>query len=242
MSNLDDLDGLSGLADPVRRALYRHVVAAGQPVGRDAAAGAVGISRSLAAYHLDRLVEGGLLEARYERLGGRQGPGAGRPAKLYTRSASRLQVSVPPRDYELAARLLASAVEGEEGARAAVARVARAFGAEIAAAVADRCPPDASAAAVRECLLAVLEEHGYEPYVDDGVIRMRNCPFDALATEHRDLICNMNLEMMKGAAQAIDDGALRPRLDPKPSECCVAFEETVSGSGSASQGRSRRSR
>ncbi|MGQ0804933.1 MAG: helix-turn-helix transcriptional regulator [Actinomycetota bacterium] len=224
MSNLDDLDGLSDLADPVRRALYRHVVGAGQPVGRDAAAGAVGISRSLAAYHLDRLVEAGLLDARYERLGGRRGPGAGRPSKLYTRSPSRFQVTVPARDYELAARLLATSVEGDERARNAVARVARTFGKEIAAEVQRRCS-DASVGDIRRCLLEVLEEHGYEPYVDEGAIRMRNCPFDALATEHRDLVCNMNLEMMKGAAGAIDDGALRPRLDPRPAQCCVVFEE-----------------
>src|SRR5258705_8913011 len=127
----DDLQGISGLADPVRRALYRHVVATGDPVGRDAAARAVGISRSLAAYHLDRLVDDGLLEPRYERLTQRQGPGAGRPAKLYGRSAAQFEVSLPPRDYELAARLLAEAVEDDQRGRAAVARVARTFGTEI---------------------------------------------------------------------------------------------------------------
>src|SRR5687767_2042609 len=114
MSGLDDLDRVAGLADPVRRALYRHVTAAGEPVGRDAAAAAAGISRSLAAYHLDRLVDDGLLEAKFQRLSGRTGPGAGRPAKVYSRSASRFEVSVPARDYEVPARLFATAIERDD--------------------------------------------------------------------------------------------------------------------------------
>lgn len=223
----DDLQGISGLADPVRRALYRHVVAAGLPVGRDAAARAVGISRSLAAYHLDRLVDDGLLEPRYERLTDRRGPGAGRPAKLYVRSAAQFQVSLPPRDYEVAARLLADALDRDDGGRAAVARVARAFGSEIGAEVSRRCG-DATSAELVDCLVDVLEERGYEPYDDDGTIRLRNCPFDSLASEHRDLVCGMNLAVMEGATDSVGTEALRPRLDPRPGQCCVAFERTDS--------------
>ncbi len=224
----DDLQGISGLADPVRRALYRHVVAAGDPVGRDAAARAVGISRSLAAYHLDRLVDDGLLEPRYERLTQRQGPGAGRPAKLYVRSAAQFEVSLPPRDYEFAARLLAEAVEDDERGRAAVARVAPTFGTEIGAEVSRRCG-DATSDELVHCLVDVLEERGYEPYDDDDrTIRLRNCPFDSLASEHRDLVCGMNLAVMEGVTESLGTGAVRPRLDPRPGQCCVAFERSGS--------------
>jgi predicted ArsR family transcriptional regulator len=227
----DDLQGLTGLADPVRRALYRHVVAAGAPVGREAAAQAVGISRSLAAYHLDRLVDDGLLEPRYERLTRRQGPGAGRPAKLYVRSATQFEVSLPPRDYEMAARLLADAVDRDESGRAAVARVARDFGNEIGAEVSRRCEKSGSAELL-QCLVDVLEERGYEPYEDDGTIRLRNCPFDSLASEHRDLVCGMNLAVMEGATESLGAKTIRPRLDPRPGQCCVAFE----ASGSRARG------
>jgi predicted ArsR family transcriptional regulator len=219
----DDLEGISGLADPVRRALYRHVVAAGIPVGREAAAQAVGISRSLAAYHLDRLVDDGLLEPRYERLTHRQGPGAGRPAKLYVRSARRFEVSLPPRDYEMAARLLADALEREEGGRVAVARVAHAFGNEIGAEVARRSGNAPPAERV-QFLVDVLEERGYEPFDDDGTIRLRNCPFDSLAAEHRDLVCGMNLAVIEGASETLGTGTVQPRLDPRPGLCCVSFE------------------
>jgi len=227
MSNhLDDLDDLSGLADPVRRALYRHVVAEGAPVGRDAAARAVGISRSLAAYHLDRLVNDGLLEARYQRLTRRRGPGAGRPAKLYVRSARRFEVSVPERDYKVPARLLATAIEADEQAVDAVTRVARTYGGDIGADVARRCGDSTSSSNVVRCLVDVLAERGYEPYDEDGTIRLRNCPFEALAADHRDLVCGMNLAVMQGATEALDDEPVRPRLDPRSGECCVALEPT----------------
>src|ERR1700729_1564531 len=103
------LAAVSSLDDPVRRRLYDFVA------GRDEAAGAAGIGRPLAAYHLDKLVELGLLTASYQRPPGRGGPGAGRPAKRYARSAAEFTVAVPPREYELAARLLAAAVEADQG-------------------------------------------------------------------------------------------------------------------------------
>src|SRR5262249_39298268 len=85
--SLDDLDALSALSAPSRRRLYDHISASSTPVGRDEAAAAAGISRSLAAYHLDRLAQAGLLETTFARPAGRSGPGAGRPAKLYRRAA-----------------------------------------------------------------------------------------------------------------------------------------------------------
>jgi predicted ArsR family transcriptional regulator len=224
MSGLDDLDRVAGLADPVRRALYRHVVAAGGPVGRDAAAAAAGISRSLAAYHLDRLVEDGLLEAEYRRLTGRTGPGAGRPAKVYSRSARRFEVSVPPRHYEVPARLLATALEDDDQAVRKVGRVARAYGSEIGGEVTRRCGETASPSQVVRCLVDVLEERGYEPYEEERTIRLRNCPFDALATDHRDVVCGMNLAVMQGATDVLDGDTVKARLDPRPGECCVALE------------------
>lgn len=221
--DLDDLQALQGLTDPLRRSLYRHVVAQGSPVGRDAAAHAAGISRSLAAYHLDRLVEEGLLEARYERLTARRGPGAGRPSKLYVRSGARIRVSVPPRDYEVAARVLAEALESNESGQAAVARAARAVGQQIGAEAAHRTTATCFPAAA-DRLVEVLESRGYEPYDDGGTIRLRNCPFDALAADHRNLVCEMNLALIEGTTEALGDDTLHPRLDPRSGECCVAFE------------------
>src|SRR5258707_10767985 len=106
-----DLEAIALLQDPARRSLYEFVVAAGREVSRNEAAQAVGLQRTLAAFHLDRLASTGLLEVAYRRLGARSGPGAGRPAKLYRRAATERTVSVPPRDYARAAQVLAEAIE-----------------------------------------------------------------------------------------------------------------------------------
>ena len=100
------------------------------------AASAAGIGRALAVYHLDKLVESGLLTASYQRPPGRSGPGAGRPAKLYSRSDREFAVSVPPREYELAARLLVQAVEADPSnrSRTALAEAARRLGTELGSA------------------------------------------------------------------------------------------------------------
>ena len=107
----DGLAAVSALGEPTRRALYEYVAAAGAWVGRDAAADAVGLERGTAAHHLDRLAADGLLDVDYRRLSGRQGPGAGRPSKLYRRARRDVEVTLPPRDYGLLARLLAAAVD-----------------------------------------------------------------------------------------------------------------------------------
>jgi predicted ArsR family transcriptional regulator len=208
------LASLASLGDPLRRDLYRCVSSRDGGVGRDEAAAAVGVSRALAAYHLDKLVEAGLLDTRFERRTGRRGPGAGRTAKLYLRSADPVEVALPPRDYRLIAGLLAVAVEGDPsgGARAALDRAARALGAEVATEGSDT-----------STLASLLAEHGYEPYEDAGVVRLRNCPFGRLADAHRELVCNANLAFMEGLLQGRRSGGPRAVLEPRPGQCCVAF-------------------
>src|SRR4051794_25604243 len=107
----DDFAVIGALADPARRALYRYVAASASPVSRDQAAEDVGLARHTVKFHLDRLVDEGLLETEYRRLSGRQGPGAGRPAKLYRRSTREFDVTLPERHYDLPGRILAGAVE-----------------------------------------------------------------------------------------------------------------------------------
>ena len=128
----EQVAGVAALAEPVRRDLYRFVVAQAEPVSRDQAGEGVGVPRHTAKFHLDKLVEEGLLDTEFRRLGDRQGPGAGRPTKLYRRSGREVSVTVPERRYDLAGELLASAVE--ESARegtpvlASLHRVAAALG------------------------------------------------------------------------------------------------------------------
>ena len=109
--DFENVSGVASLAEPQRRALYRFVVSRGDAVSKDEAAAAMEMARSVAAFHLDRLVADGLLTTEFRRLTGRQGPGAGRPAKLYRRAEGEVSVSLPARQYDLAAGLLAAAVD-----------------------------------------------------------------------------------------------------------------------------------
>ena len=205
-----DLAALSSLDDPVRRRLYEVVARRTEPVGRDEAAAAAGIGRALAVYHLDKLVESGLLTATYARPAGRTGPGAGRPAKLYARSDREFAVTMPAREYELAARLLAQVVESDASgrSRAALLDAARRLGAEL------------GSRSQTADLEGALARHGYEPRRDDGgTIRLRNCPFHQLAEQHREIVCGMNLGLIEGLAVP----EARPALDPSPGHCCVVI-------------------
>ena len=211
----EDLDRLAALADPVRRRLYAFVSATGASVDRDQAAAGAGIGRPLAAFHLDRLVEAGLLEAEYRRRSGRTGPGAGRPAKFYRRPLDReVSVSLPPRHYDLAARILAEGIEHDPAAPRQVLDAARREGERLAAAQ--------PAAGDRMAVLTLLAGQGYEPMVEaDGSVTLRNCPFHALVGEHRDLTCGMNHALLRGVLDAAADAGLVPLADPAEGRCCV---------------------
>jgi predicted ArsR family transcriptional regulator len=221
--NGPDLSSLSSLDDRVCGRLYEFVSGRTEPVGRDEAAAAVGIGRALAVYHLDKLVGAGLLTASYQRPPGRGGPGAGRPAKVYTRSGREFAVTVPPREYELAARLLAGAVESDRCGRSrkALHGAAQQLGAELG----KRCRPgDVPGRGARRAVETALCEHGFEPWSDgDGTVRLRNCPFRQLAQRYPDVVCGMNLALIEGLVAGLRASGLRPVLDPRPGHCCVAI-------------------
>ncbi|MEU8037603.1 transcriptional regulator [Streptosporangium sp. NPDC049078] len=206
----DDLDTVAILHDPVRRAVYDYVAFQRHDVGRNEAAEAVGVQRTLAAFHLDRLVEAGLLESGFRRLTERTGPGSGRPAKVYRRARGEWQVNVPARDYRTLALVLAEAVESLGGDERAE-QVARRAGARFAE--------------QGEDLAGVLRRRGYEPYEEDGRVRLRNCPFHVPAEEHPLLVCSVNLGLCRGVLDALGQDASTARLDPRPGECCVAFSK-----------------
>jgi predicted ArsR family transcriptional regulator len=212
---------VAALAEPTRRRLYDHVVRQSRPVTRDEAAAALELPRATAAFHLDRLVEEGLLDTGYERRTGRTGPGAGRPAKLYRRGECSVSVSLPERRYDFAGRLLADAMadadRSGEQPRAALERRARQRGREWGAAA-------AATGEGEQAVLRVLEDQGFEPRVEDGAITLANCPFHALAQEHTELVCGMNLRLLDGVLESVPGAGLTARLQPAPGRCCVRME------------------
>jgi predicted ArsR family transcriptional regulator len=212
-----DLAAIGLLQDPVRRALYGHVVAAGGEVSRNQAAAAAGVARGLAAFHLDKLVEAGLLEATFRRLGDRRGPGAGRPAKLYRRAAGEVAASLPPRTYATAAHLLAETVE-QAGADLELQAAARRAGAESGRRIQAGAGPGPAPA-----IEHVLGARGYEPYRDGDTLRLRNCPFANLSAEFPVLVCAMNLCLVEGLLEGMGEAPERAVMDPASDRCCVAI-------------------
>jgi len=171
------------------------------------------VGRTLAAFHLDKLVDAGLLEVTYARRSGRSGPGAGRPAKLYRPTDAEHAVSVPPRAYRSAAELLAEAVE-RAGADAVLYQVAREHGQTAGGGTAGRDP------------LTLLAANGYDPVRDGDIVRLRNCPFHRLAEEFPPVVCGMNLALLDGLLDGAGLAGWRAAIDPTPGHCCVAISKT----------------
>lgn len=213
---------LGSLSDPVRRALYRFVADQPDAVSRDQAADGVEVPRHTARFHLDRLVEEGLLVTEFRRLTGRTGPGAGRPAKLYRRSRKEVMVSVPSRRYDLVGQVLADAVERSLAGMPMTAAVEAAAdnAAAIVVGAAGQPPPDLSG------LGDVLGQYGFEPRLDeDGGLALTNCPFDRLAADHRDLVCGMNETFVAGVARHLGCAGLSAISARGASGCCVRVVE-----------------
>jgi len=213
---------VAALEDDVRRSLYEFVRGAGHPVSREAAAAAAGISRNLAAFHLDKLVELGLL-----RSGFGDGPRrVGRAPRLYEPTQREIAVRVPERTPEVLAEILMTAVLDEQpGERAALAaqRVARDRGRDLGAA--ERRRLRAGRIGRERALVVgrdVLARHGYEPYRCATAVRLRNCPFHALAARAPEFVCGLNQAYLRGLIEGLGAGdKVEAVLAPQPGECCV---------------------
>jgi predicted ArsR family transcriptional regulator len=222
----DAVDAVSLLGEPLRRRLYEFVVSQAEPVSREQAAEAVGIKRPLAAFHLDKLAEEGLVEVEYRRLTDKSGPGAGRPSKLYGRSTRDFEVSLPHREYELAARLFAQALDKDTGATS-LKDVARSFGKEMAEEVRQRAGKQRGTKKLTGTTEEVLRDYGFQPFHDEeGNIRLRNCPFHSLSRQYTNLVCGMNQEIMQAMVEELGFDRLEARLEPRAGMCCVAFHKT----------------
>jgi predicted ArsR family transcriptional regulator len=219
--------GIAALDQPLRRELYNLLSQRESWTTRDDAAAALDIPRSVAAFHLDKLAEAGVVEVRFERTTGRQGPGAGRPSKLYRLAGDELDASIPERHYDLAGSLLATAVAESAGTgrpvRDCLREAAHAAGRRIGEDASDAVRGATRKSARLDAVMDVLSQHGYEPVVARRTeIALGNCPFHRLAEQQRDLVCGMNLDFLGGLIEGLASSAqLEARLDPQPGYCCV---------------------
>jgi predicted ArsR family transcriptional regulator len=234
---------VAALDQPVRADLYALLVERDGWVGRDEAAGSAGVPRSVAAFHLDKLAEAGLVETRFERPQGRGGPGAGRPAKKYRRAHREVAVSLPDRRYDLAGALLADAVADAvstgQPVERSLATAARTAGTDLGAALhaeaTDRSDDERNGeggGGAREAVVHWLERIGYEPHDHGDEVVLANCPFHALAERQRSLVCGMNLEFLRGLVDGMGvDDTLTARLEPEDGMCCVRLHASGRSAG-----------
>jgi predicted ArsR family transcriptional regulator len=224
------LSAVAVLADEHRRRMYAFIRRAGGPVTRDEAAAAAGISRKLAAFHLDKLAGAGLLRAGYGRPAGLRR--AGRAPKTYAPADIEVQVSIPPREHGvLAAILVGAAVSGgrADDARQVALRVAAQRGSELGAAERERLRPGrlgAERALTVAC--AMLERHGFEP-VRAGPARvwLGNCPFQPLAAQAPGLVCGISQAYLAGYLDGLGASTATAVLAPQPGTCCVELRATT---------------
>jgi predicted ArsR family transcriptional regulator len=206
--------------------VYDFVVASDEPVTRDAVSAGLSMTRSLAAFHLDKLADAGLLATSFSRPADRaSGPGAGRPSKLYSVSDLEIDVSIPPRRYDIAGRIMARAIGSfngrNDGAAAAARRIAREEGLGVGQqhTVAGRASKRKLLATVKDALTVC----GYEPRVDGSTVLLSNCPYHALVDAAPRFICELNESFVGGVLSGLGgDGSIEAELcGPMDGNCCV---------------------
>lgn len=226
---------VAALVEPVRRALYEYVRRQDHAVTREEAADAEGISRNLAAFHLDKLVDVGLLRTRYQASGD-QPRGRGRTPKVYEPASSGMTLTIPERRYQLVAEILADAVAEAPGdARAdAIARAAE-RGREIGGRLVGDARPSAELSSSSRTLdelglsraSRTLDELGFEPRLEpDNRVILKNCPFHAVARRQPELVCGLNHAFVAGILDALGTG-LSAHLIPRQGACCVEVRYTA---------------
>jgi predicted ArsR family transcriptional regulator len=222
MDAADDLVAVALLAEPVRQRLHEYLRERGEPVGREEAARHAGITARLAAFHLDRMAGAGLLDVEYRRLSGRVGPGAGRPAKLYSISSRALSVVIPQTRYALAASMMATALSGGQSGTdgaGSLQEVASTVGESLGSEIRQQ---SRTRGARQEAVQRKLRQLGYEPLVQEsGEWTLRNCIFSELSASHRELVCGMNAAFVAGLVSASRLRSLRVERRVALPACCV---------------------
>jgi len=218
------------LSEPTRRRIYDSVRNADAALSREDVAVRTGINRRLVSFHLDRLAEGGLLSVGYARPSGRSGPGAGRPAKQFTATTADVDITIPPRRYDIAARVLAEAIDTAGvgvDVKAHALSIAEQQGRHIGGLRAAGGQIDATQAV--ELAVTALTDLGYEPEIDGGGdVRLRNCPFDAVVAVAPTLVCDANVCFVGGILDGLGATGLSARLVGPRDGCCVAVEPASS--------------
>lgn len=190
---------------------------AGEPVGVSHVAEQLRLHSNTVRFHLDALVEAGLVERTAED---RHQPG--RPRALYT--AHPEGGATGQRSYRLLAEILAGFVAANvaQPAQAAV-QAGQAWGRFLA----ERPPPfrRVDEHAATEQLTRTLSDIGFAPEAVTSErsrqIRLHHCPFREVAEEHREVVCAIHLGLMQGLLAELEAPIKADRLEPfvEPNLC-----------------------
>jgi predicted ArsR family transcriptional regulator len=181
-----ELDPLDAVGTPALRDALLYVRGRPDPVPAEELAAFQQVHANVARSRLDRLVEAGLLVSRFERLTGRTGPGAGRPAKIYSPAPETSAVEFPERNY---ADLVALLVD-EIPSRARSGRLR-----EVGVAFSRRLLAKAPIGPMRdvrrglERMCGALGELGFQAAVEEvdgqrAVLTTPTCPLRPLVVAH----------------------------------------------------------
>ncbi len=212
---------VAALDDDLRRGMYAFIRAARRPVTRDEAAASVGISRKLAAFHLDKLVDAGVLQADYRATGVRR---VGRAPKVYRPADADIRVSLPSRRHDLLAEiLLDAATSGEQETQDAITKAAYARGHDIGAAERVRTRPGRlGAERALTIIAAAMRDNGFDPVREStGSLRLHTCPFHPMVAKAPALVCGLNHAFLSGLLDGLDAPTVTAELAPRSGECCV---------------------
>lgn len=218
-----DMAAAAVLTDDLRRRMYAFIRRADGPVTRDQVAAEVGISRKLAAFHLDKLATAGLLRTSFAPPGGLRR--AGRTPKRYEPAGVDLQLSIPPREHALLAGILVSAVTSTAGGSATQAafRAAGERGRELGQA--ERATTRPGRLGTERALTVAsgfLERSGFEPVrAAPTKVLLRNCPFHPMAAQAPDLVCGINKAFLTGFLDGLGAMSATAVLNPGAGHCCV---------------------
>ncbi len=226
----DDLQSALAIAavlvDPVRRRIFQVARRARRPVTRDEAASAAHVSRSLAAFHLDKLVEAGLLRASI-----RSSTGAGRVGrrpKVYEIGPAEVHLDVPRRQHGLLADVLVDALHEDDSGRVrrAATEAANRHGRTLGRAARAEAGGAGELARAR----TIIEGLGFDPYeAETSALRLATCPFQPLARESPELVCGLNLSLLAGLLDGLRVTGVEAVLAPRSGECCVELRPAPTG-------------
>jgi predicted ArsR family transcriptional regulator len=174
---------ISALQDPTRRRILLDFYVHQTEWTTAEVAEAVGVHRTVAHAHLERLVALGYLVS-----GQRRGT-SGKPAKLYRLTGRQIELSYPVRRFARLAAELAQALRGVSEGSDAARQAGRRYGASLVTK-----PADSPESALHQ-LAPLAADYTFA----DGEIVARNCIFREACERAQDIVCEFHAGILEGA-------------------------------------------